>query len=321
MVNSSIFSFAKELGHKATNGSEWKCSNGFLHQFCKRYGILSKKMCGESLDCPDCSQFIEEVLKPLMEEYEPQNIYNADETSLFYKSLSNHTMSFDSEQVHGSKLHQSKDRISLLLCTNMNGSEKLNPALIGKAARPTALKKHGVTFKDLGVEYFWNQKGWMTGPVFNLWLTDWNNNLIKQNRYVLLLIDNAPGHNIGEYSNIRIQFLPPNTMAKLQPLDQCIIKSTKHNYRTILTTRYLAGVESQQEAKSIMKSFDFVVACQVLVEAWDAVTPKNIQKCFSKAGFMPYVEHEPESYAELPPHPPEHMGQFAVCAWSQCAIC
>ena len=87
-------------------------------------------MCGESLDCPDYSQFIEEVLKPLMEEYEPQNIYNADDTSLFYKSLSNCTMSFDSEQVHGSKLHQSKDDMSLLLCSNMNGSEKLNPALI-----------------------------------------------------------------------------------------------------------------------------------------------------------------------------------------------
>ena len=100
-------------------------------------------MCGESLDCPDYSQFIEEVLKPLMEEYEPQNIYNADETTLFYKSLSNRTMSFDNEEVHGSKLYQSKDCMSLLLCTNMNGSEKLNQVLIGKAACPTALKKHG----------------------------------------------------------------------------------------------------------------------------------------------------------------------------------
>ena len=145
-------------------------------------------MCGESLDCPDYSQFIEEVLKPLMEEYEPQNIYNADETSLFYKSLSNCTMSFDSEQVHGSKLHQSKDRTSLLLCTNMNGSEKLNPVLIGKAACPTALKKHGVTVKDFGVEYFLNQKGWMTGPVFDLWLTDCNNNLIRQNHHYFCLL-------------------------------------------------------------------------------------------------------------------------------------
>ena len=176
-------------------------------------------MCGESLDCPEYTQVIGEVLTPLMEEYEPKNIYNADETSLFYKSLSNHTMPFNSEEVHGSKLHQSKDHMSLLLCTNMNGSEKLNPVQIGKTARPTVLKKHGVTFKDLGVEYFWNQKGWMTGPVFDLWLTDWNNNLTKQNNHILLLIDNAPGHVIGKYSNIRIQFLPPNTTSKLQPPD------------------------------------------------------------------------------------------------------
>ena len=119
----------------------------------------------------------------------------------------------------------------------------------------------------------------MTGPVFNLWLTYWNNNLIKQNRHVLLLIDNAPGHVTGEYSNIRIQFLPLNTTAKLQPLDQGIIKSTKHNYRTILMTRYLAGVESKQ-VKTIMKSFDFVVACQVLVEAWDALTPEHSEVLF-----------------------------------------
>ena len=95
-------------------------------------------MYGESLDRPDYSQFIEEVLTPLMEEYEPQNIFNADETSLFYKLLSNHT-----------------------------------------------------------------RDGWQV-----LWLTDWNNNLIKQSHHVLLLIDNTPGHVIGKYSNIRIQFLP-----------------------------------------------------------------------------------------------------------------
>ena len=223
-------------------------------------------------------------------------------------------MSFDSEEVHGSKLYQSKDHMSLLLCTNMNRSEKLNPVLIGKATCPTALKKHGVTFKDLGVEYFWNQKGWITGPVFICHLQiGTTNSSNKIAIHVLLLIDNAPGHLIGEYSYIRIQFLPPNTTVKLQPLHQGIMKSTKHNYRTILTTRYLGGVESKQEAKTIMKSFDFVVACQVLVEAWDALTPENIQKCFLKAGFMPYVEHEPESYTE-PPHPPRTYGTI-------CSVC
>ena len=118
--------------------------------------------------------------------------------------------------------------------------------------------------------------------------------------------------------NIRIQFLPPNTAAKLQPLDQGIIKSTKHNYRTILTTRYLAGVESKQEAKSIMKSFDFVVVCQVLVEAWDAVTPENIQKCFSKAGFMPMLSMSQSHMQSPPPPPPRTYGTICSVCLESC---
>ena len=52
-----------------------------------RYGVLSKHITGESLDCPDYTQFMEEVLTPLLMQYEPQDVYNADETSLYYKCL------------------------------------------------------------------------------------------------------------------------------------------------------------------------------------------------------------------------------------------
>ena len=60
-------------------------------------------------------------------------------------------MSFDSEEVHGAKLHQSKDCMSFLLCTNMNGSEKLNPVLIGKAARPTPARSMVLHSKTLAL--------------------------------------------------------------------------------------------------------------------------------------------------------------------------
>ena len=72
---------------------------------------------------------------------------------------------------------------------------------------------------------------WESRPPFEWWVGGGN------------VDDRGGGWVGGKYSNIRIQFLPPNTTAKLQPLDQGIIKSTKHNYRTILMTRYLAGVE------------------------------------------------------------------------------
>ena len=51
------FRFAKDLDCET-----WEATNGFLHRFCMRYGVLSKCITGESLDCPDYTQFIEEVL-------------------------------------------------------------------------------------------------------------------------------------------------------------------------------------------------------------------------------------------------------------------
>ena len=62
-------------------------------------GMVSKHITDESLDCPDYTQFMEEVLTPLLMQYEPQNVYNADETSLYYKCLPNRTYEFEHERV------------------------------------------------------------------------------------------------------------------------------------------------------------------------------------------------------------------------------
>ena len=86
------------------------------------------------MDCPDYTDFMETTLWPLLQEYEPNNTYNANETSLFYKALANRKFTFSAETVTGSKYLTSKDRLSLMLCTNMIGTDKLLPLIIGKAA-------------------------------------------------------------------------------------------------------------------------------------------------------------------------------------------
>ena len=58
-----------------------------------------KCITGESLDCPDYTQFMEEVLTPLLMQFEPQDVYNADETSLYYKCLPDRTYAFEHERV------------------------------------------------------------------------------------------------------------------------------------------------------------------------------------------------------------------------------
>ena len=77
-----IFSFAEDLGITHA-GKPWHCSSWFLYWFCQWYAVVSKKITGEGLDCPDYSDFLENTWKPLLQEYKPNDIYNADETHFF----------------------------------------------------------------------------------------------------------------------------------------------------------------------------------------------------------------------------------------------
>ena len=138
-----------------------------------------------------------------------------------------------------------------MFTVNMTGSDKRPPLVIGKAARPSALKKKNVLLKNLKIEYYNNTRAWMNGPIFHSYMKNWNDELARQRRHILLLIDNAPSHIVDEYLNITIQFLPPNTTSKIQPLDQGIIRSVKCAYRKTIQVQYCARVENYEEVKQI----------------------------------------------------------------------
>jgi cystathionine beta-lyase family protein involved in aluminum resistance len=56
-----------------------------------------------------------------------------------------------------------------------------------------------------------NGKAWMTSSLFEEWLKMINSQFAKQNRKVLLFVDNCSSHTMIELSNIEICFLPPNS--------------------------------------------------------------------------------------------------------------
>ena len=53
------------------------------------------------------------------------------------------------------------------------------------------------------------------------WLHTFNNKIRKQNRKVLLFLDNATSHPHFNLSNILIAWLPPNTISVTQPMCEC----------------------------------------------------------------------------------------------------
>ena len=200
-------------------------SNGWLQKFCKRHRFQEFRIHGESGDAQ--MQNIEEELqhiKHIIAQYTPDDIYNMDETGLFYNLAPDKTIA--QRQIEGAK--KDKTRITIGFTCNASGSDRLSPLFIGHAAKPRCFKKK--SGEELGFFYLHNKTAWMTGIFFEIFLRRLN---IHVNRKVLLIIDNAPSHiwNESEFPNLQILSLPPNTISKLQSLDVEIITSFKRHYR------------------------------------------------------------------------------------------
>lgn len=126
--------FASKIGIK-----DFASSNGWLEGFKRRHDLSFKKVTGESksVNLDVCNRWTED-LPTLLEGYDPENIYNADETGLFFKCLPDKTFTFREDDCHGGK--QSRERLTLLHCANMTGTDKLPLLVIGKAKQPRCFK-------------------------------------------------------------------------------------------------------------------------------------------------------------------------------------
>ena len=71
----------------------------------------------------------DETLSNILSTYEAKDIFNADETALFWKHTPDQTLAFKGEKPEGRK--KKKDRITILVTANMDGSDKLPLLFIG----------------------------------------------------------------------------------------------------------------------------------------------------------------------------------------------
>lgn len=165
-------------------------------------------------------------LRLLCDQYESRDIYNMDETGLFWKAMPDRTLA--SEALAGGK--RAKSRITVNMCCNADGSDKLPIWFVGQAKQPRCFR--GINIRAFDLVWRSNKKAWMTGAIFREWLIWFNSRMA--NRKVLLVIDGFSAHQTGidlatneadALNNIRIEYLPPNTTSVCQPLDQGVIRT------------------------------------------------------------------------------------------------
>lgn len=276
---------ANDFG-KQLNKQDFVCSHSWITRFRKRHNIIFGKICGEAASTSKsvCENWLQNVWPTLCQNYDDKDIYNADETGLFFRLTPDKTLRFKGEPCHGDKL--SKERLTVLVTSNMTGSDKRRLVVIGKSKTPRCFKN----IKSLPVDYKNNNKAWMTSDIFKEWLKIWDQELKKQNRKILLLIDNCPSHPaIQNLRNIELVFLPPNMTSVLQPMDQGIIRTLKAKFRKRLVLKILNRME-----QNIDEKISVLDAILMLADAWKDVPEISIVNCFRHAGFGTTTNQEGE---------------------------
>lgn len=258
--------FATSLGI-AENAFE--CSSGWLERFKGRHNIAFKKICGESKSVQENSDEMNEwknKLSNLLNDYSPDQIYNADETGLFFRLLPDKTLEFKDVKCSGGK--QSKERLTALVCANMSGNDKLPILVIGKSKNPRCFKN----VKSLPTEYVANKKAWMTSEFFINWLHQVDKQMTKRKRRIVMIVDNCPAHpHVPGLKSIKLVFLPPNTTSVTQPMDQGVIRNLKLHYRKLVIQKQITAIDTKTEF-----AITVLDGIRMLNHAWSKVTQTTI---------------------------------------------
>jgi hypothetical protein len=233
--------FAQKLGE-----TDFKGSTEWLFKFRQRHSIVNRKMVGESLssDVSSVEPFRQKLKAVITDEkLLLSQIYNGDKTGLFWRAIPQNTQAYRMDSsTPGRKVN--KQRLSALLCANADGSHHLTSVVVGKSAKPRAIKN---IMESLPVIYKANKTAWFTQKFFSDWFF---HNFVPEVRKfqldvlkikeedvkALLILDNAPAHPSGNLltssdGKIKTMFLPPNTTLLIQPLDQGVILSCKLLYK------------------------------------------------------------------------------------------
>ncbi|PFX20594.1 Tigger transposable element-derived protein 6 [Stylophora pistillata] len=265
---------------KRKYSQSFMASNGWLESFKARHNIRCAVLSGEAADVdPTVVDDWEKRLETILEGYELEDIYNADETGVFFRAFPTKSLVLRGEQCSGGK--KSRDRLILLLACSATG-HKLKPLVIGKSKKPRCFK--GKDIGALNIIYRHNSKAWMTSQLFCEWLDIVNNQMRNSNRKIILIVDNCAAHPQVERSNIKLVFLPPNTTAKLQPCDAGIIQAVKLQYRKKLLRKIAFAFEEVESASSLAKKVTIFDAIMRLQHAWSLLPETAIQKCFAHCG-------------------------------------
>lgn len=266
LLKEKALELASEVG---LNG--FKASNGWLQKFKERHQISYKNGSSSSINRCVITEWLNEV-KELISGYDERDIFNCDETGLFFRVLPENAMSFSNETCSEGNL--SKERLTVLLCANMDG-EFEKPLIIGKVGKHSYFKN--ISIDDHGVIWKSNTKAWMTRDIMTEWLLDLDSRMTRTKRNIILFLDSASSHPLlNNLQSVKLIFLPPNISSYCQPFDQGVFQNFKILYRKSVLKHHLVS-------KNKINALDAILWIKSAINDIKRLTIRN---CFIKSGIL-----------------------------------
>ncbi|KAF2366173.1 DDE superfamily endonuclease domain [Trinorchestia longiramus] len=271
-----------------------------VKRLCCRPDFIKQEAAAENLvhDKEEAEKFVKEFSDLIQKEgYVPQQVFNADETGLFWKKMPKRTSitTKEEEALPGHK--PMTDRLTLLLCGNASGDFKIKPLLVYYSDNPGGFKRNDIIENKLPVMWRANSRAWVTRQYFVEWVHEVfapnvKKYLQKKNlpEKCLLLLDNAPAHppnlneDLLEFDFIRVQYLPPNTTSLLQPMNQRIISNFKKLYTKALFRKcFEVTNDTTLTLEDFLRNHFTILSCVNLIDsAWNQVTYQTMKSGWRK---------------------------------------
>ncbi|KAM9191847.1 tigger transposable element-derived protein 1-like [Dugong dugon] len=287
----SLFDDLQHEQGESPQTEKFSASKGWFVRFKERHCLPHFKM--NSTPPSSNVDTYPEVLKSIIKEgeYTPQQVFNVDETGLYWKRMPEGTfISVEEKAEPGFK--SSKDRLMLLLGGNAAGDFKLKPLLVYHSENPSALK--GYSKPNLPVIWRSNKKAWATKGIFHEWFTYFfcpavekycaQNNLTNK---ALLILDSAPCHpvNLSDLSdNVRVEYLHDSTADTVQPMGQGVASTFKAHYLKRTFEHLLETTDGDDKAtiREFWRNYDIMDAVDNIAVAWEELKPATMNSVWKK---------------------------------------
>ncbi|RLN82146.1 hypothetical protein BBJ28_00007465, partial [Nothophytophthora sp. Chile5] len=227
-----------------------------------------------------------EQIQDMLRDYVPSDVYTVDETGLFFRASPNKLVQGDEAQT----LLADEARLTVLLATNADATDLMEPYIIGSVLPPKNIKMASIS--QLGYHYVCSSKARMTVFIFQQWLRDFNARMASAHRNVVLLMDNAPSHVLGcvALSNVRVIMFAPHLGMKVQPMRGGILAAFKGKYRLKHLT---LAIDHLEDGMSDIYRVTQLQAMRWITEAWQQTSKEVIVNAWKPLGISAPFPFDP----------------------------